>query len=130
MNSSNEMIPVVRIVGSQERIQARSPNNIIKRDPETRMKFKTYLETLFHDLCMRDNGGRDTKIDHYHFLKVIYSPNRIQYSRLPIYMSQRLFAFMVHLSRCLERGGTLNEVMIGSAGMNINRDPFQQINSR
>jgi hypothetical protein len=76
MNSSNEMIPVVRVVGSQERSHPVSPNNIIKRDPETRMKFKTYLESLFHDLCMRDNGGRDSKIDHYHFLKVINSPNR------------------------------------------------------
>ncbi len=108
--------------GSQERIHAVSPVNIIKRDPEMRIKFKTYLESLFHDLCMRDNGGRDTKIDHYHFLKVIISHNRIKYSRLPIYMSQRLFAFMAHLARCLERGGNLNEVMIGTAGMNINRD--------
>ena len=64
------MIPVLRIAGSQERINPLSPNLIVKRDPETRAKFKIYLEGLFHDLSMRDNGGRETKIDHYHFLKV------------------------------------------------------------
>ena len=126
MNSYNEMIPAIRIQGSKERIDARSPpSDVIKVDSEVRMKFKTYLKDLFHDLSMRANGGRSSTIDHYHFLKVANSHNLILYSRLPLNMSQRLFAFMVQLSWCLEQGATLNEVVIGSVGINNNRDPLK-----
>ena len=72
LNSSNYMIPMLQAAGSNERLNPLSQNHIVKRDLEIRGKFKTYLEGLFQDLCMRDNGGKEMKIDHYYFLKVIF----------------------------------------------------------
>ena len=87
VNSSNEMIPVLKIVGTQEKINPLS-QNIVRRDPEMKSQFKGYLESLFQDLSMRDNGGKETKIDHYHFLKVNYfSPD------LPLVQSTSFLSF-------------------------------------
>jgi hypothetical protein len=50
-----------------------NPDYMVK-DVESKQKFREYLENLFQDLAMRDNGGREMRIEHYHFLKVSMQP--------------------------------------------------------